>query len=125
MHAKSFDWKDVANAQFEKALALAIVLVLFAIMISPKMEVENPVVKYDDLKVIILPPDIKDKIEQPPVTIIGPDIATSDLTTDTEAERELIEAAINSLGRDLDDPIPPSTIKVDALPIFVPFEDEP
>ena len=34
------DWEDVASSYYEKALSLAILLVLFAFLVSPKFEVK-------------------------------------------------------------------------------------
>ena len=39
------DWKDIANAQFSKALALSLTLLIFGIMVTPKVEVRKQVFK--------------------------------------------------------------------------------
>jgi hypothetical protein len=67
------DWKDVANSQFSKAMALSITILLFAMMVTPKIEVRKQVFKTQQMELVDIPMEEREKIE-PPETEVEIDI---------------------------------------------------
>ena len=90
MKLRTFDWKDVAESYYDKSVSLAILILLFAFIVSPKIEVKpyNRAIKIIDA--IDIPPDIEKKIElpkeifKPVVEIIIDDDLDSDDDDDIE-----------------------------------------
>ncbi len=73
MNNKYQDWKDVAQSYYDKAFSLAILLILFAFLVSPKIEIKAYKAEIKTTEAIDIPPEIKDKIK-PPETQIKPQI---------------------------------------------------
>jgi protein TonB len=73
MISKTNDWKDVANRYHEKAVALAILILLFMFLAAPKFEVKPFEIISREIIGIDLPPEIRDVVP-PPNTLIKPDI---------------------------------------------------
>jgi len=63
MAAKIIDWKDHANAQFSKALALAITLILFGFLVMPRMESQQSKEESALAEMAEAPPDQREKEE--------------------------------------------------------------
>ncbi len=97
MEAKTFDWKDVANSQFEKALTLAILVLLFAVLVTPKVDIKRQKFSVQETQVIDLPPEEREKLT-PPEDIAKPviDIIIEDEPTGTDATDPNVLAAIQT-----------------------------
>ncbi len=86
------DWKDVANSFYDKALSLAILLLLFSFLVSPKIEVKPYVAEIRVTEAIDIPPEIRERI-QPPEELVRPPveiIIDDDLTGDDD-DLEIVE----------------------------------
>ncbi len=69
MHKKIVDWKDVADSYYDKAVSLAILILLFAFIVSPKIEVKPFKREVKVTESIDIPPEIKEKIKPPEETV--------------------------------------------------------
>lgn len=129
MEAKTFDWKDVANSQFEKAVTLALLLLLFGILVTPKVDIKRQKFSIQEMQAIDLPPEEREKLK-PPEDIAKPviDITFSDDLPGDEATDPNVLADIqkqlglgifetNTSGR--------GTGASDRPFDFVPYEDPP
>jgi len=93
------DWKDIANAQFSKALALALALLLFAMMVTPKIEARKQKFTSSQTELVDIPMEQREKIEPPPTEVqievpimISDELSTSnDPTLDAKYEQALAE----------------------------------
>jgi len=92
MERKYQDWKDVANSYYDKAFSLAILLILFAFLVSPNIEIKAYKAEVRITEAIDIPPEIKDKIK-PPETQIKPQfqINFDDKLSDDDDDEELME----------------------------------
>jgi protein TonB len=126
---KMYDWKDVANSQFDKAFTLALLVLLFCIMVTPKVDIERQKFSLQQMQAIDLPPEVRDQLK-PPEDIVKPviDIVIDDELGGADAQDpSMLEAALKQLGGDIY-----STSNVgskssgDDRPFeFVPYEDAP
>ena len=85
MNRKKVDWKDVSNGYFDKSLALAILVLLFAFIVSPHFEVKPLYHEIIEMESVYIPPDIFKKIELP--NLLRPEIIISvddEFVTDDE-----------------------------------------
>ncbi len=129
MKEKTFDWKDVANSQFSKALALAITIMLFALLVAPKTESQRKTETVVQAEIAEAPPDTREKEETPQeqdiqidIPVISEELATED-TPELQAERA---AALQQFG-DLQSTTSSSLQQGDSeRPFdFVPWDDPP
>lgn len=93
------DWKDIANAQFSKALALTLALLLFFMMVTPKIETKKQNFSSSEMELVDIPMEQREKIEQPD-TEIALDISFSisdELGTDP-VDIQAFEQAISQIG---------------------------
>jgi len=125
MASKKFsDWKDVADSYFEKALSLAILILLFAFLVSPKIEVKpfERTVKVSEA--IDIPPEIKDKIK-PPEQTVKPviEIIVDDEASDDEDEDIEIIETIESTSLDPYEPV--NVPQIGKTSKFAVYEDPP
>jgi protein TonB len=93
MHKKIVDWKDVADSYYEKALSLAILILLFAFLVSPKIEVKPFTRVIKVIETIDIPPEIKEKIK-PPEEMVKPlieIIVEDDLGEDEDEDIEIVD----------------------------------
>jgi len=92
MERKYQDWKDVANSYYDKAFSLAILLILFAFLVSPNIEIKAYKAEVKITEAIEIPPEIKEKIK-PPETQIKPQIqiVIDDQLSDDDDDEELME----------------------------------
>jgi protein TonB len=118
------DWKDVANSYFEKALSLSIIIMLFAVMTTPKFEIKVKQREVKEVTAIDIPPDIREKIKPPePATVdIVVIIDDTDLSGD-DTDIEEIETIKTTI-------LEPQEIVeriggVGTTPRFVAYEDPP
>ncbi len=95
MTEKTFDWKDHASSQFCKALALAITIMLFAFLVTPRMDSQRKKDLVAQVEIAEAPPDTREKEETPQdqeiqidIPVISEELATED-TPELAAERAL------------------------------------
>lgn len=127
MKTKLYDWKDVANAQFSKAMALALVFMLFAMMVTPKIEVKRQKFSAAQMELVDIPMEERQK-EEPPETDIKIDIPiviSDDFSDSGSFDVESYERIVSQIGNVFS----PSTdnLKKDSeeLRDFVPYDDAP
>ncbi|MDZ4181580.1 MAG: TonB family protein [Candidatus Cloacimonadaceae bacterium] len=128
MESKVKDWKDIANAQFGKALALALALTLFAMMVTPNIEVRKQRFTSTQTELVDIPMEEREKIE-PPETVVQIDLqvlisdelsSSDDPELDAKYEQALAQigdirtTTASSLGR-----------QDEGLVNFVPYDDPP
>ena len=93
MRTNITDWKDVAQSYYEKSVSLAILILLFAFLVFPKLEVKPFEREIKEIIAIEIPPEIKQKIE-PPTTTVKPVIEIvidDEISEEEEEEIEIIE----------------------------------
>jgi periplasmic protein TonB len=120
------DWKDQANSQFSKAVALSITILLFAMMVTPKIEVRKQVFKTQQMELVDIPMEEREKIE-PPETEVEIDIplVISDELGTEEVDMAAYESAISQIGN-LNITTSSSLSQVDETPVnFVPYDEPP
>ncbi len=92
MNKRTVDWKDIAESYYDKSVSLAILILLFAFIVSPKIEVKpyNRTIKIIDA--IDIPPEIKERIKPPEETVkpIFEIIIEEDLDSDDDEIEEII-----------------------------------
>ncbi len=128
MKEKSYDWIDYANGQFSKALALAITLMLFAFLVTPKSDSQRKKENVAQAEIAEAPPDTREKEETPQnqevqidIPVISEELATEE-TPELAAERAL---ALQQFG-DLQSTTSSSLNPTDLPPFdFVPWDDPP
>ncbi|MCD4651250.1 MAG: TonB family protein [Candidatus Cloacimonetes bacterium] len=123
---KHNDWKEVANGYYDKAMSLAVLFLLFAFLVSPKLEVkpyERREVQITDVEEI--PPEIREKIK-PPEEQIKPEIEIiiddSDMDDDDELE---IVISIDKTTINPFEPVIAPKIKLGETPKLVIYDDPP
>ncbi len=120
------DWKDVAGSYYDKAMALAILLLLFSFIVSPQIEVkpyEHKILEVTKLEEI---PEIREEIK-PPEQQIKPviDIVIEDDLSEDDEEIDIIDTIEKT---DLDVWEEVAVAKSDdfgTTPKFVLYEDPP
>ena len=128
MKEKTYDWIDYANGQFSKALALAITLMLFAFLVTPKSDSQRKKENVAQAEIAEAPPDTREKEETPQnqevqidIPVISEELATEE-TPELAAERAL---ALQQFG-DLQSTTSSSLNPTDLPPFdFVPWDDPP
>ncbi|MCB5251728.1 MAG: energy transducer TonB [Candidatus Cloacimonadaceae bacterium] len=120
------DWKDQANSQFSKALALSLTILLFAMMVTPKIEVRKQVFKTQQLELVDIPMEEREKIE-PPETEVEIDIplVISDVLGTEEVDLEAYEAAREQIGNINITTSSSLSQDREELIDFVPYDDAP
>ncbi len=85
MAIRTFDWKDHCNAQFSKALALSITLMLFAFLVTPSAGSQRQKELTAMAETVEAPPDQREKEEdvqeqeiQIDIPVISEELATDD-----------------------------------------------
>ncbi|MDD3536056.1 MAG: energy transducer TonB [Candidatus Cloacimonetes bacterium] len=120
------DWKDYANSQLPKALALSLTLLLFGVMVTPKIEVKKQVFKSQQMELVDIPMEEREKIE-PPQTELNieiPLVIGEELSTEAVNMEDYI-AALEKIGK-FDTTTAASLTKIDETPVdFVAYEDPP
>jgi len=71
MNKRTVDWKDIAESYYDKSVCLAILILFFAIIVSPKIEVKQYDRTINISDAIEIPPEIIEKIP-PPVETVKP-----------------------------------------------------
>lgn len=129
MNTKTYDWKDVANSQFDKAFTLALLVLLFGIMVTPKVDISKQKFSMQEMEVFEPPLEEKEKIK-PPDDIVKPviDIVISDDLAGKDAtDPNLIADALKQLGQDIFsiNTASKGSGQSDKPFEFVPYEDPP
>jgi periplasmic protein TonB len=129
MATTTYDWKDVANSQFDKATTLSLLILLFMIMVTPKVEIKKQTFNVQQMQAIELPPEEREKIK-PPEDMVKPvvDIIISDELAGSEATDPNVLADIQKrLGMGIFETNSAGSMSgSDDRPFdFVPYEDPP
>ena len=127
MSAKYQDWKDIANAQFGKALALSLTLLIFGMMVTPKIEVRKQVFKASQMELVDIPMEEREKIE-PPETEVDIDISfeISDELGTQEVDMKAYESVLASVGDIYSTTATSMSAGQDDRPVnFVPYDEAP
>nr|MDK2850900.1 periplasmic protein TonB [Candidatus Cloacimonadota bacterium] len=120
------DWKDQADSQFSKALALSLTILLFALMVTPKIEVKKQVYQTTQMELVDIPMEEREKIE-PPETDVQIDIplVISDELATEEVDIATYKAALSQIGK-INTTTTTSLSQVDDKPVnFVPYDEPP
>jgi protein TonB len=118
------DWKDVASSYYEKCAALAILILLFAFLVSPKLEVKTYQAEVKITEAIEIPPEIREKIK-PPETTVKPQIEIvieDDLSAEDDDDIETIDT-IETTSLDMFEET--TTTQIGQTSKFVVYEDAP
>ena len=87
------DWKDIADSYYDKAVSLAILFLLFAFIVSPKIEVKPFERKITITETIEIPPEIRERIKPPEETVrpVVEIVVEDDLEGDEDEDIEIID----------------------------------
>ncbi|MDP8232242.1 MAG: energy transducer TonB [Candidatus Zophobacter franzmannii] len=118
------DWKDVANSYFEKALSLSIIIMLFAVMTTPKFEIKVKKREARQVEAIDIPPEIREKIKPPEAAKIELEIIIDDEEMEGEDEELEEVGTIEVTTLDAQEIVAP-TRNEGQTPKFVAYEDPP
>ncbi|HQH50649.1 MAG TPA: energy transducer TonB [Candidatus Cloacimonadota bacterium] len=126
---KLIDWKDIANSQFSKAVALAAAIVLFGLLVAPRMETSSKETQTVAAEMIDAPTDTREKEEAPKeseVNIEIPMISEELATEDTPELKQQRALALQQFG-DLQQTTTSTLQSSDSeRPFdFVPWDDPP
>jgi len=124
------DWKDIANSQFSKAVALAAAIVLFGLLVAPKMETSVKETQTVAAEMIDAPTDTREKEEAPKeseinieIPMISEELATED-TPELKQQRALALQQFGDLQQTTTSVLQQHT--ADERPFdFVPWDDSP
>jgi len=124
MNKQTIDWKDVADSYYDKSVSLAILILLFAFIVSPKIEVKPYDRTINITEAIDIPPEIKERIKPPEETVkpVVEIIVEEDLDGEDDEDIEIIETiGVTSLDpyEEIQEKILGSTDK------FAIYEDAP
>ena len=121
------DWKDIANAQFSKALALSLTLLIFGIMVTPKVEVRKQVFQTQQMELVDIPMEERERIEAPQTEVdVNVSFQISDVVGTEEVDMAAIQEALSQIG----DIYKTTTTSVqqqedERVVNFVPYDDAP
>ena len=87
------DWKDIAESYYDKSVSLAILILLFAFIVSPKIEVKPYDRTINIIDAIDIPPEIKERIKPPEDTVkpVVEIIIEDDLDSEDDEDIEIID----------------------------------
>ena len=93
MHKENIDWKDIAQTYYDKLVSLAILILLFAFIVSPKIEIKPFKRIINITEAIDIPPEIKEKIKPPEETVkpVVEIVVEDDLEGDDDEDIEVID----------------------------------
>ncbi len=103
MEARYYDWKDVANSKFDRAFTLALLILLFGLMVTPRVDIKKQTVTSKEIVTVDIPPEEREKIK-PPEDIVKPvvDLVISDeLAADDASDPNAVEQLLEMLGGDI------------------------
>ncbi len=124
MHKKITDWKDTADSYYDKAVSLAVLILLFAFIVSPKIEVKPFKREVKVTEAIDIPPEIKEKIKPPEETVkpIVEIVVEDDLEGGEEEDIEIVDT-IEKTSLDPYEEV--KTKVIGQTSKFVAYEDPP
>ena len=124
MNKQTVDWKDIAESYYDKSVSLAILILLFAFIVSPKIEVKPYDRTIKIIDAIDIPPEIKERIKPPEETIrpVVEIVIEDDLDSEDDEDIEIIET-IGITSLDPYDIIPDKILGKTSK--FVIYEDAP
>jgi len=127
MNTKNQDWKDIANAQFSKALALSLTLLIFGIMVTPKVEVRKQVFQSQQMELVDIPPEERERIEAPQTEVdVNVTFQISDVLVTEEVDMAAFQEALSQIGNIYSTTAPTQQQGEDDTPVnFVPYDDAP
>ena len=93
MKLRTVDWKDIVESYYDKSVSLAILILLFAFIVSPKIEVKPYDRTINIIDAIDIPPEIKEKIPPPEETVnpVVEIIIEDDLDNEDDEDIEIID----------------------------------
>jgi periplasmic protein TonB len=124
MENKKLDWKDYADTFYDKAVSLAVLFILFAFIVSPKMELKPYERIITITESIDIPPEIKEKIKPPAETVkpVVEIVIDDELESDDDEEIEII----STIAKTTLDPYEEITENIiGKTSKFVVYEDAP
>jgi len=127
MISKLHDWKDVANAQFGKALTLSLVLTLFVLMVTPRIEVRRQKFTVSQTELVDIPMEERERLEPPPteVQIEVPIVISDELSSENDpALTAKYEQALAEIGN-IRSTTASSLNRDGEMVNFVPYDDPP
>jgi len=126
MKTKNQDWKDIANAQFSKALALSLTLLIFGIMVTPKVEVRKQVFQTQQMELVDIPQEERERIEAPQTEVdVNVTFQISDVLGTEEVDMAAFQEALSQIGN-IYSTTAPTQQEEDNTPVnFVPYDDAP
>ena len=126
MKTKNQDWKDIANAQFSKALALSLTLLIFGIMVTPKVEVRKQVFQTQQMELVDIPPEERERIEAPQTEVdVNVTFQISDVLGTEEVDMAAFQEALSQIGN-IYSTTAATQQEEDNTPVnFVPYDDAP
>ena len=124
MHKENIDWKDIAQTYYDKSVSLAILILLFAFIVSPKIEIKPFKRIINITEAIDIPPEIKEKIKPPEETVkpVVEIVVEDDLEGDDDEDIEVIDTIEKTTLDPYDDIQTRVLGKTDK---FVVYEDAP
>ncbi|MBS3742154.1 MAG: energy transducer TonB [Candidatus Cloacimonetes bacterium] len=120
---KFLDWKEETGLMYDKSLSFAILILLFAFIVFPKIEVKPYEHKAKVIQTIETPPEIKKKIKPPKE--VKPVIPLTVEETSSMAEDEDVEEVETIGPTTLDLQKPPPAQRKGTTPKFVVHDSEP
>lgn len=128
MIQKLYDWKDVADSQLGKAVALSLVLLTFVMMVMPNIEVRKQKYTAVQTELVDLPPEEREQLEAPPTEIqIDVPIVISDELSSDKSDPALAakyEQALSQLGSTRITTAS-SIAEKEEMKDFTPYDDPP
>lgn len=93
MNKRTVDWKDIAESYYDKSVSLAILILLFAFIVSPKVEVKPYSRNINITEAIDIPPEIKERIKPPEETVkpVVEIIIEDDLESDDDEDIPIVD----------------------------------
>jgi protein TonB len=126
MENKTLDWKFVADSFFDKSVSLAVLMVLFAFLVSPNIEVKPYQAKQKiQVQALDIPPEIKEKIQPPPEAAkpVVDIIIDDDMSSDDDEDIQVIDTITSTSLDPYKEVAPPPTIG--KTPKFVNYDKAP
>jgi protein TonB len=127
MKQTRLDWKDIADSYYDKAVSLAVLIMLFSFLVSPKMEVKPYKRVVKEIESIDIPDEIKEEIK-PPEPTVRPQvqiIVTDELEAGEDDEELEILDTIAETSLDMQEEVAPPTRQQGSTNRFQVYEEAP
>lgn len=123
---KIIDWKDIADSYYDKSVSLAVLILLFAFLVSPKLEVKPFERVIKETISIEIPPEVRERIKPPEETIKPKvEIVIDDEFGDDEDDDLEIIDTIESTTLDPYEEVTDAPSNFGTTSKFVVYEDPP